>query len=201
VGGEKRNGIFNNLNWRRIAIRGALIVIVFGLLVYLFVFSKYGYLRMRDLQRENGELEGRVAEVERKNEELETEIGRLEDDMEAVERLAREELGLVKEGETVYRFIEVEGRNNELLRMLARLVGPITNRAYIFVTIIAAELRKLCCIVFVPYKYRFNTAFTPGYRSDRRYNRDWCSGKSVRRLRLYVPLLRDNHISGILPRP
>ena len=109
MGGEKRSGLFKNLNWRRIAIRGSIIGVAVALLVYLFVFSRYGYLRMRELQRENGELEGRVAEVERKNEELETEIGRLEDDMEAVERLAREELGLVKEGETIYRFIEVEG--------------------------------------------------------------------------------------------
>ena len=97
-----------NLNWRRVAVRGGITVVVVGILVYLFVFSKYGYLRMRELQEENNDLEGRVADVERKNEELETEIGRLEDDMEAVERLAREELGLVKEGETIYRFIEVE---------------------------------------------------------------------------------------------
>ncbi|MCP4230036.1 MAG: septum formation initiator family protein [bacterium] len=102
------NGFLNNLNWRRVGIRGGIVVVVVTALVYLFVFSKYGYLRMRELQRENGDLEKRVSEVESENEELQTEIGRLEDDMEAVERLAREELGLVKEGETIYRFIEVE---------------------------------------------------------------------------------------------
>jgi cell division protein FtsB len=105
----KRSGYFRNLNWRKVAVRGGIVVVVVAALVYLFVFSKYGYLRMRDLQKENDELEERVAEVEDENEELQTEIGRLEDDMEAVERLAREELGLVKEGETIYRFIEVEG--------------------------------------------------------------------------------------------
>ncbi len=104
----RRSGFFKNLNWQRVLIRGGIAVVIISVLVYLFIFSKYGYLRMRELQRENADLEERVTEVERKNEELETEIGRLEDDMEAVERLAREELGLVKEGETIYRFIEVE---------------------------------------------------------------------------------------------
>ena len=104
----RRNGFLQNLNWRQIAVRGGITVVIAGILIYLFVFSKYGHLRMCELQEENDDLEGRVAEVERKNEELETEIGRLEDDMEVVERLAREELGLVKEGETIYRFIEVE---------------------------------------------------------------------------------------------
>ena len=104
----RRIGFFKNLNWRRALIRGGITVVIISILIYLFIFSKYGYLRMRELQRENADLEDRVTEVERKNEELETEIGRLEDDMEAVERLAREELGLVKEGETIYRFIEVE---------------------------------------------------------------------------------------------
>ena len=108
MGDAKRSGYLKNLNWPKVAVRGGIVTIIVAALVYLFVFSKYGYLRMRELQRENAELEGRVAEVEDKNEELETEIGRLEDDMEAVERLAREELGLVKEGETVFRFIEVE---------------------------------------------------------------------------------------------
>lgn len=104
----RRNGYLQNLNRQRVVVRGGITVVIVGVLVYLFVFSKYGYLRMCELQEENNDLGGRVAEVERKNEELETEIGRLEDDMEAVERLAREELGLVKEGETIYRFIEVE---------------------------------------------------------------------------------------------
>jgi cell division protein FtsB len=108
MGDARRNGLLANRNWRRLAVRGGIGVIIAAALVYLFVFSKYGYLRMRELQQKNAELEDRVSEVESENEKLQTEIGRLEDDMEAVERLAREELGLVKEGETIYRFIEVE---------------------------------------------------------------------------------------------
>jgi cell division protein FtsB len=76
-----------------------------ALLVYVFIFSRHGYLRRRELARENERLQTEIEDLKRENERLREELNRL-DDPEAVEKLAREELGLVKDGETVYRFVE-----------------------------------------------------------------------------------------------
>ena len=76
-----------------------------ALLAYVFVFSRHGYLRRHELARENDRLQAELEELRDENARLREELNRL-DDPEAVEKLAREELGLVKDGETVYRFVE-----------------------------------------------------------------------------------------------
>jgi len=86
----------------RLALFGAVVVVI----SYLFVFSRYGFLRLKELEAENAGLEDRIAAVEAENAELRYEIERMENDMEAVERLARTDLGLIKEGDEVYRFVE-----------------------------------------------------------------------------------------------
>jgi cell division protein FtsB len=86
----------------------AAVVAVFALaalLVYVFVFSRHGYLRRRELARENERLHAEMERLEDENARLREELNRL-DDPDAVEKLAREELGLVKDGETIYRFVE-----------------------------------------------------------------------------------------------
>lgn len=76
-----------------------------ALLVYVFVFSRHGHLRRRELTRENERLRLELKELRAENARLREELTRL-DDPRAVEKLAREKLGLVKEGEKVYRFLE-----------------------------------------------------------------------------------------------
>lgn len=90
----------------RVVIRLALLATVVVVVLYLFVFSRYGFLRLKEIEAENAELEGRIAAVESENAELRDEIERMENDMEAIERLARTDLGLIKEGDKVYRFVE-----------------------------------------------------------------------------------------------
>jgi cell division protein FtsL len=92
----------------------AVVVAVFALaalLVYVFIFSRHGYLRRRELARENERLHAELQKLQDENARLREELNRLEDP-EAVEKLAREELGLVKDGETVYRFVEKD-KNRE----------------------------------------------------------------------------------------
>ncbi len=63
---------------------------------YLAVMANEG--RVSGLKRE-------IKEIESKNKELRAEIRSLRSDMRAIERIAREDLGLVKKGEVVYEFI------------------------------------------------------------------------------------------------
>jgi len=90
---------------RRFIAAAVAVLVVAAILIYVFVFSRHGYLRRRELSRENERLQAELEELQNENARLREELNRL-DDPEAVEKLAREELGLVKEGETVYRFVE-----------------------------------------------------------------------------------------------
>ncbi|UCH77306.1 MAG: septum formation initiator family protein [Candidatus Coatesbacteria bacterium] len=90
---------------RRTILRAVAVVVLLGALTYLFVFSRHGYLRRRELARENERLQHELDQLQAENVRLREELESL-DDPEAVEKLAREKLGLVREGETVYRFVE-----------------------------------------------------------------------------------------------
>jgi len=76
-----------------------------ALLAYVFIFSRHAYLRRHELASENERLQLELREMRAENVRLREELSRL-DDPEAIEKLAREKLGLVKEGEKVYRFVE-----------------------------------------------------------------------------------------------
>jgi len=93
---------------RRVALYIAGALALAALLTYIFVFGRHGYLRRRELERENARLAAELAEVQRENAALKRELKEL-DDPAAVEKIAREELGLVKDGEVVYRFVTPPG--------------------------------------------------------------------------------------------
>jgi cell division protein FtsB len=82
---------------RRLALIGAV-----GVLFYLLVLSQYGFLRRWELVRERNAIQAMIASEEQRRLELEARHGELEDDA-ALERIAREEHGMVRAGEHVYR--------------------------------------------------------------------------------------------------
>lgn len=71
-------------------------------LFYLLVLSDFGVLRQWRLGREAAEIQARIERLEARKAELEAQRGQLVDDT-ALERIAREEYGMVKTGEHVYR--------------------------------------------------------------------------------------------------
>lgn len=66
------------------------------------VFGERGLLELHRLNDEKAALERANGELRERNRALEREIKALKDDPAAVERLARERLGMVKDGEVVY---------------------------------------------------------------------------------------------------
>jgi cell division protein FtsB len=67
-------------------------------------FSESGMIRIWELERRHLELSREVRELERHNLELEALIEALRNDPEAIERVAREELGYARPGEEIYLF-------------------------------------------------------------------------------------------------
>jgi cell division protein FtsB len=81
--------------------------IVLGALLVLAVMAVFGDNGMLALRRLRGEVDALVREVrtlEAENERLSRAISALQEDPSVIERIAREELGLVRPGERVLRF-------------------------------------------------------------------------------------------------
>lgn len=73
--------------------------------VLLIIWSPNGLLHLRQLHLEHQELTSRNIVLEKENHQLYQQISRLRNDPVAIERLARQELGLVKEGELIFQFV------------------------------------------------------------------------------------------------
>lgn len=82
-------------------------VLIGGLLVlvYFFLFGDYGVQRIRKQRQEIVRLEQTVERLQQEQEELKKTIELLKTDPEYIEKIAREEYGLVKEGEIIYKVV------------------------------------------------------------------------------------------------
>lgn len=77
------------------------IVIITGLLT---VFGERGLVKAYRLTTERDDIRAKVEKLKRENQYLRGELTSLRSDRRYVENIARKDLGLVREGETVYRF-------------------------------------------------------------------------------------------------
>ena len=73
--------------------------------VVLIIWSPNGLLQLRKLHTEHQELLQKNHFLERENHHLYEEISRLQKDPDAIESLARQELGLDREGELFFHFV------------------------------------------------------------------------------------------------
>ena len=92
---------------RKTAKRVALVVggiFAVALTVSLF-FDEMGVRRYIGMQKHARELELDIKELEQTNGDLRIEVRRIQHDPARIEELARERLGFVKKGETVYQLV------------------------------------------------------------------------------------------------
>lgn len=79
-----------------------------GIIIFLLGsawLGQDGYLAVIVNKERVSELKKEIETIEAKNKELRSEIRSLRSDERAIEKIAREDLGLVKKGEIVYEFI------------------------------------------------------------------------------------------------
>lgn len=92
----------------RVTIRA--VVLLSGVLTVVFlvsfVFSEEGIAELRQAQQRVETLQSDIRQLEQENARLEAEIENLRESSFAVERIAREDLGMSKPGEVVYRYPE-----------------------------------------------------------------------------------------------
>ncbi|HWC01708.1 MAG TPA: septum formation initiator family protein [Methylomirabilota bacterium] len=88
----------------RLARPGWIVVGALLVLAIMALFGDNGVLALRQLRGEVDTLVGEVRRLEIENERLSRAISELQEDPAVIERIAREELGLVRPGERVLRF-------------------------------------------------------------------------------------------------
>ncbi len=87
----------------RVAVlAGGAFAIMLGVAFFFGDMGLFKYLQMRDHSRQ---LEQELKDLERTNAELRTDIRRAQSDPARIEELARERLGFVRPGETVYQIV------------------------------------------------------------------------------------------------
>jgi cell division protein FtsB len=87
-------------------VRAALLGVVGYYAVLAGEFSTFD-LRGLDLERDRAE--ARVADLREQVDSLREVTGALASSDDAIERVARERFGMIRDGETLYRFVEVDG--------------------------------------------------------------------------------------------
>ena len=92
-------------------IRGVLFLIAITLLI-VFVFGDHGLFQLYKLKRERAEIQKHISELRENREILISEKNRLENDLEYIEKLAREKYRMAKPGEKVFKVIPKESKKN-----------------------------------------------------------------------------------------
>lgn len=72
--------------------------------VPLMMFSPEGLARLEHLEREKRRADEEISQLSAEIRRLRAEVRRIKDDPAMVERVARDELGLVRQTEVVYQF-------------------------------------------------------------------------------------------------
>jgi len=89
---------------KRIHKKVLMLIVIIGALVFLFVNKNFQTLI--NLRKEIARLKQKLVGLEEENRRLKEELEAVKNDPEYMESLARKELGLIKPGETKYKFIE-----------------------------------------------------------------------------------------------
>ena len=92
-------------------IRGVLFLIAITLLV-VFVFGDHGLFQLYKLKKERAEIQKHISQLRENREALISEKNRLENDLEYIEKLAREKYRMAKPGEKVFKVIPKESKKN-----------------------------------------------------------------------------------------
>jgi len=83
--------------------------IIFGIVVFVVILIFLGpFSKLRELKMKNKVLTEEIEYLEKMNKTMEEKINKLSEDLEYVEKRAREKIGVVKEGEIIYKIVPEE---------------------------------------------------------------------------------------------
>ena len=92
-------------------IRGILFLIAMSLSI-VFIFGDHGLLQLYKLKKERAEIQNHISKLRQNREVLIAEKNRLENDLNYIEKLARERYRMAKPGEQVFKVVPKQTAQN-----------------------------------------------------------------------------------------
>ena len=80
--------------------------------IIMLIFGDMGLIKYFQLKKQSEQLRFEIKSLINESKYLNDQIGKLENDMDYIERLAREEFRMVKKGEKIFRIINLKNKNN-----------------------------------------------------------------------------------------
>jgi cell division protein FtsL len=108
------------LDWDGIAaylranMRSIFVLVLFALLIHDFL-GAHGFIAMRRTQKDIDQIEKQIGDLNKENQALSEQVKSLKTDPKAIERIAREEMGLARPGEVIYKLPDT-GKQNDSQR-------------------------------------------------------------------------------------
>jgi cell division protein FtsB len=97
---------------RRLIVYSLLSLLIIGVLLYIFVWGNFGFLKIKDLEKEKEDIVKEIDQLKDENEKLESTLK----DPTSIEKIAeekeREEKGYIREDEVLFKFINKDEDNN-----------------------------------------------------------------------------------------
>ncbi|HUJ78923.1 MAG TPA: septum formation initiator family protein [Nitrospiria bacterium] len=109
---------FRRRRWLTLLGLAAAAFILFKLLLSLLL-SDMGVFTLLDLHRTRRDLQQEIADLQEKNAKLADQVQALRSDPVYIEALAREQLGMVRPGERVYRLVPRESASSPVTSPMA----------------------------------------------------------------------------------
>lgn len=86
---------------------------LFIITVVILVVFLPSYSKMQELKQKNVDLEQKIKTLEIRNKKLEQEGRFLRNNPEYLEKVAREKMGLIRQGETVYKIVPEQKKKKQ----------------------------------------------------------------------------------------
>ena len=99
--GRETNGLVMTRASRR--WKTVLVIGIVAAALFLFLSGEDGYVRVHAKKQELAQLRQRIEVLEIQNDSLRHQVWQLDNDLDYVEKVAREEFGMARPGESVYR--------------------------------------------------------------------------------------------------
>ena len=93
-------------------IRGILLLIGITLLI-VFIFGDHGIFQLYKLKQERAVVQAHITLLRKEREQLKSEKSRLENDLDYIEKLARERFRMAKPGEKVFKVVPQKSTDSD----------------------------------------------------------------------------------------
>jgi len=100
------------IQMREFLRRNVSIFVLAGLLLLMIqdIFGTHGVLAMRRAQKDAAKLKQEIQQIDTENRQLQDNVKALKSDPQTIERIAREEMGLARPGEYIFKVLPKAGQ-------------------------------------------------------------------------------------------